>query len=176
MKKLLLLIPLIFIVSCNTLKNDKKKVAKIDARHPVLIAEVCAKNFKSIDSIREVIKYIPGEPTIKIEKVRVNLDSLIRTIPPDTITRFIDIICPPSLIRIDTVLSDKTITSTHSANIYLLEKTQDSLHLVIINQKGEIITKDNKISKKNKHILILTSILGLLGLGFLVKLYLKFKP
>lgn len=175
--KNIIIILILLLTSCISTKYDNKKLSNIDRRHPQLLAEKCNDKFKSTDSVKEIVKYIQGEPIIKNSVVRVNIDSLIKTLPPkiitDTDTFFMNIVCPPSIIRIDTIHSDKTITSTYAANVYILEKKQDSLHLEVINAKSREINLKNKVSKKNNTILILSSILGLIVIWSFIKKYIK---
>ncbi len=73
-----------------------------------------------------------------------------------------DIVCPPSEKRIDTIYADKFMTSTHKANTYLLELDRDSLQLANLKKDDAILTLSQKIKSKNTKLLILASILGLL--------------
>jgi len=178
MKKLILILTFLIIASCNTLKQDSRKLSKIDYRHPELVAQICDKNFKSVDSVRETIKYIPGETIIRYNTVRLNIDSLIRTLSlrVDSIkdTFFMDIVCPPSEKRIDTIYADKFMTSTHKANTYLLELDRDNLQLTNLKKDDIIMTLNQKIKSKNTKMAILSSILGLLVIGFIIKIIKKF--
>lgn len=168
---------LLMITACNTLKQDARKLDGINRRNPILIAQNCDDKFKDVDSVREVIKYIPGETIFKQNTVRLNIDSLIRTLPPriDSVkdTLFMDVICPPSLIRIDTIHSDKSITSTHKANVFILEHYTDSLQLVILQLKEDVIRKNKKIVNKNRTIGVSFALIGIFILFQMFKIYTK---
>lgn len=177
MKNILILLSFIFLVSCNTLKKDSKRLNKIDYRHPELVAQKCDDNFTSVDSVHETIRYVKGDPVITYQKVRINVDSLIKTLPPrienHTDTLFMDVVCPPYEKRIDTVYVDKFMTSTHSANVYLLERHRDSLELEVTEAQHRRLVNEHKIDNKNRTIIILSSILGLLALWKIFKGYIK---
>lgn len=162
MKKLLIFIALL-IASCNTLKQDSRKLHRISQRNPELIAEKCKETFNPADSIHESIVYLPGVTKYLDNFVEVNCDSVVKYVKD---VKFYKVKCPPSITIRDTIVKDKFIKEVDRASIFLLEKSKDSLSQVSTEQK-------TKIKTKNKTITILGSILGLLAIWTLFKGYIK---
>jgi hypothetical protein len=170
MKKILFIF-LLLITSCISLKQDSRKLHRISQRHPEVIVEKCKVSFNSADSIHESIVYLPGITKYMDNFIEVNCDSIINSFKTikekkDINTSKFKVKCPPSKIIRDTVIKEKFIKEIDKASIYLLEKTKDSLSQVSMEQK-------TKIKTKNKTIVILGSILSLLAIWTLFKLYIK---
>lgn len=163
MKKILLFIGLIFITACNTLKQDRLKVTKISNRHPEVIAEICKISFNSSDSIHESIVYLPGVTKYIDNFAEVDCDSVVKYVKD---VKFYKVKCPPSITIRDTILKDKFTKEIDKASIFLLEKSKDSLSQIIIEQK-------TKIKTKNKTLIIIGTILGIIIIGFIFKNYIK---
>lgn len=162
MKKLLFIFLLLF-TSCISLKQDRNKIQRISQRHPEVIAEKCASSFNPTDSVYESISFLPGETTYVDNFVEVDCDSFIKYV---THTKTIKAKCPPSIIIRDTILKDKFVKEIDKSSIFLLVKSKDSLSQIIIEQK-------TKIKTKNKTLIIIGTILGIIIIGFIFKNYIK---
>lgn len=161
MKKLITFL-LLITVSCQTLRQDQKKLSKIDNRHPELIDQICAKKYNNTDSVREIIQYLPGQVIFDTNLVYINCDSILKV--KDTIKKVNTkkIPCPPSTYKIDTILKDKFVYISNDAQERVLIKSKDSLNnIVIVTQtKLKIVNKANRI---------IISILSILLIGLLIK-------
>ena len=162
MKKLLFIFLLLF-TSCISLKQDRNKIQRISQRHPEVIAEKCASSFNPTDSVYESISFLPGETTYVDNFVEVDCDSFIKYV---THTKIIKAKCPPSIIIMDTILKDKFVKEIDKSSIFLLKKSKDSLSQIIVEQK-------TKIKTKNRTLIIVGTILGLIIIGFIFKNYIK---
>lgn len=163
MKKLILCIIPFLLIACNTQKLAIKRIDKISHKYPEVIAEKCKTSFNPSDSIHESISFLPGETTYVDNFIEVDCDSFIKYI---THTKILKAKCPPSITIRDTILKDKFAKEIDKASIFLLEKSKDSLSQIIIEQK-------TKIKTKNKTLLIIGTILGLIIIGFIIKNYIK---
>jgi hypothetical protein len=143
MKPTLLLSLLIILSSCHTLNWAKKGIEKRDIMYPEVVASICASRYNPIDSVKEVIKYLPGQTITKDSFITVNCDSL-KKVSPIKIATF-KIPCPSSSFRVDTFFKDVEIKTSNKGQIYLLNKTNDSLF--IENNKIQ-----NKLNKRNSQL------------------------
>ncbi len=161
-----LLILLVFLTACQTLKQDQKRVNKIHNRHPELIQSICTTIYQPKDSIHETIEYIQGATIISYDTITIDCD----TVKPGKITK---IPCPPSKTRVDTFYKDKFEVVVNKAKVDLLTKSNDSLAKVYQDSRNKEVQLEAKINKKNKTILYLSIILGIIAIIIGIKIYLK---
>lgn len=162
------------LVGCSTLKLDKKRVAKVSVRNPLVLKEYCANNFKGKDSVYKEVKYLPGKiDTIVGKTFIIDCDSVIR----DTkiINKTIIKECPPSIAQHDTVYDHQFHWEESPQMVAKVELLQDSLSIY----KGRLIEKSNQltatISLLRKYQYVVWGIVGLLSLFLIIKYIIKWQ-
>ena len=173
---LLLIIALCFVLflsialsSCSTLKLDKKRIALVSIRNPLLLKEYCANNFKGKDSVYKEVKYLPGKiDTIKGKTIIVDCDSIIKS---TSIGKKVTVKCPPSTIKIDTIFDHQYYTIESPQLIAKNELLNDS----IVIYRAELNKKNLIIFKLRKFKFIVFGIIGFLVLILALKYVLKWK-
>lgn len=163
MKKTILLALLLCLTSCYTQKWASKKIGKVAYEQPIILAQECLSRFPSKDSIHESIEYIQGATVLNYDTVEIKCDTV--QLP----SKIIRIPCPPSKVRVDTFREEKITTEQDQRVEKILTHQIDSL-------KTQTIESNLKVKNKNKHITILSSILGIIVLLYIIKLYITKKP
>lgn len=131
--------------SCNTVKLDSKRIAKIAHRNPQIIAKQCFKDYPCTTSKTDTIRdSIDNVIFIECDSVFIH-DSLVEFVPV------------LKKVTVPSVTKTVTITVKDSAENFLFRRTIDSLSRKLIEaeikEKAYLATIDNqqgKISQKNK--------------------------
>ena len=153
---------MLIIVSCQTLRQDQKKLSNIDRRHPELINQICASKYNNTDSVREIIQYLPGQVIFDTNLVFINCDSIntVKTTNPTVNSKKVP--CPPNTHQVDTFKKEVLVTTSNDAQERVLTKSNDSLTQVVIKTQTNLKTA-------NKANIILAILLSVLIVGALIK-------
>jgi hypothetical protein len=154
---------ILLITSCQTLKIDQKNLSKIDKRHPELIDQICASKYNNTDSVREIIKYLPGQVIFDTNLVYINCDSIIKAKDTTKKVNTKKIPCPPNTHKTDTLLKDRFVYTSNDAQERVLIKSKDSLNNIVI-------VTQTKLKTANKAIRIIIGLISIGLLGLLIKI------
>jgi len=166
-----ILILILFLTSCHTFKWAEKGITKRDNKYPEIVASICVNRFNPIDSVKEITKYLPGEVIYKYDSIQVNCDSLKKANPLKPLN--VKIPCPPSITRIDTFKKEVLKTVSNKAEIYLLNKSKDSLKTVITKTENNLNQLQDKLTKRNGQLTKVIIGLSLLIIAILITVYIK---
>lgn len=165
MKNQLLLILCLFITSCQTIKWAERGIYKRDSKYPQVIENICANRYKGIDSVRELIEYLPGSLIIEHDTISVDCDSAIKTK-----TKIVRVPYYTTIRKVDTIVKDKITYQSNKANEGRLIRERDSVSYIITIQQHDL----DKSKKRLKFFYIASAIFII---GLIVILYFKFiKP
>lgn len=116
MKVIISLLVVVFFASCYTQHKAAEQMDKAHSRYEVIAAQRCANWYPiKIDSVQGETVYLPGQPIITPGETKfVNCDS-IKKDPGNTNTSKVRVDCPPSQLRVDTVLKPYYITKENTA-------------------------------------------------------------
>ena len=153
-----ILVLIFLLTSCHTYKWAEKGINKRDQKFPEIIASICSSRYNPIDSIKEITKYLPGEIIYKHDSIRVNCDSLKQLNPNKPLT--VKLPCPPSVLKTDTFKKEIFITTSNKAEIFLLNKSKDSLKNIVVTTENRLIQIQDKLTKRNSQ--LTKAVIGLL--------------
>lgn len=177
MKNQLFFTLLLLLTSCQTVKWAEKGIYKRHLKYPWIVESICATQYNPVDSVSTVSDFIEGETKFIYDTITINCDSIKNS----STTNKVKVPCPPSKLRVDTFYEKRFVSNTNKVALLLMQKSRDSLKekykaLEIKASKDYIILKEstnNKIKNKNKHITIISSILGLIAIFFVGKWLIK---
>jgi len=119
---------MVMLAGCYTQQKAADQMDKAHSRYELIAAGKCANWYPiKIDTVAGETKYLPGRPIeVPGPTVYVNCDS-IKANPGNTNTSKVPANCPPSTLRVDTILRPYYITKENTAAKKELEiKLQNS--------------------------------------------------
>ena len=157
MKKLILLIIVIFFSSCYSLKKAQKQVAKAHYRFPIATSNFCSETFPVKENIVEKTIFKKGTTIVKTDTISVDCDSVVedKTSPNKVLIRL------QKHTRTDTIFKEKIIVKENTAKIKHLELQIQSRDRTIQKKESVIAKKQNWIDIL-KYLLIAACIGGFL--------------
>lgn len=156
----------VFITSCLT---PLEKVNKVFNKYPIEALTVATERYPSKDSVREIIKFLPGIPILTPGPL-INCDSLKPS--PTGLKTFQ---CPPSTKIVDTFTKDRVEIKYDTRLISLLQKQLEVEEMRTRNFEREVAVLKDRLKKSNGNNLKLLALVGIMTLiiGFLVFLLFK---
>lgn len=140
--------------SCYTARKAQNQVQRANFKFPLVTTDFCSTNYPVKESVKEIIKTIPGKPIFKVETVLVDCDSVVSDKSIDNKVEF----KYKTIYRTDTIVKTKIVIKEDVAKVTNLE-------LKVKERDKAIIEKDlkiNQLTKSNKELTITSIILVLL--------------
>lgn len=110
----LIILALILLCSCNTLKRSQTRLFKVERDHPELLMEYCAEEFPIKTDTFTSVRVIKGDSLIINDTLYVDCDTVIRV--EDRIVR---IPVTKIIYKPDTVIQEKLVVQENTAALQL---------------------------------------------------------
>lgn len=134
------------LLGCYTGRHATKQLAKIQARHPIVVARICSRNYPPIERIKDSIVYKQGEPYEEIVYVEADCDSVINA-TNNTIVKRIKVPCPTTIVQTDTLL------------VYKEKQVVNRAKVAVLGQELAELKETNIKTKEQYHILLRVAII-----------------
>lgn len=162
---IVLLIWLCSLTGCSTIKKDTRRAYKIHYRNPLVLTKYCAENYKCLDSVREIERFIQGEDVVFTDTVFEVTQSL------DTV--YLTRVVTKTINRTDTVYKDRFEANTDKAPIRLMQDSINKRDKEINSQKTSIALLEKKVSNKNTELWFWRILVAVFIIYKIARVYLK---
>lgn len=124
---------ILFLSGCNVYERSAKKVQWVERKAPGFLPEYCGEKFPPrVDSF-----YKPGRViTIPVPAITVDCDSVVSATDStsDTTSNIVFVTCPPSHIRVDTLIVERENTARIKAMVIQIDDL-DKINATLQEQK-----------------------------------------